>query len=382
MPKITILLMGEHHEDAAASHLVARHIIKAKQLGLKIAVLSEQPCDRSLNDLIEKFKPSLEDGAALWEFKKLSKKPDGTYNRAEYLASPALSKFLKSYGAEGEFVEQHALNFLSQHKNTKDIIDTYPFVIEIMKFYQLIKESQQSVSFRCIDLPSAELKYLTKDLSKLPSIEKKRMQHMTQCALPELIKLSQTGGVIFITNLGRVHPHRLAYYLHDELKRNPLPYNASVELVPMRLFSSHPDITFSMKKIIALGHDGDQPFLALDTPEIHQFYQHVPRIDLECKTKKEGNYVCETFDALMKERVYLPLKEENAKLTRGYTYLPRKNSANKLLLFDITKQETQSTFHWRVEHNKKTFSVVNFEETPVKNDDDNDCSNRHRSILC
>jgi hypothetical protein len=74
--------------------------------------------------------------------------------------------------------------------------------------------------------------------------------------------------------------------------------------------------------------------------------------------------------------------EEADKLTRGYSYLPKKNVSHKVLLFDIAKQEIQSGFNWYLEHNKKVAVAVDFETTHLKDNKDDDLLIRRSSLLC
>ncbi|MDR3477726.1 MAG: hypothetical protein P4M14_06820 [Gammaproteobacteria bacterium] len=331
MPKLFIILPGQLHIDFAAFQQLRKQLVKIHRHSISMLALEESPFDKSLAGNME----AMQEEAKLYEDLKDLKKLTDKFGKN---LGPLQDLFIQKC-RRPDYFNEHLNAHLSCSQTTAEplLSEIYSGATERFNLYKTIQDLH--IFNAGIDAPEAVLNQLVERITRislqdaargqdlLAAAEQSRMVIMSKKFGQHCSQLKMTGGFIFVINLGMVHAQRLAFYL-DQVLRNELGFNMDdVEIIPLHLFSRHPDVNDLYKNTeknfpAQLSLHGKS-----DSAEALEYYRKNPVREFFIKEGLQaGEYSCPEFDSL---------------IDAGIAHFPRyqiKLPNTPILLFDINRQ--------------------------------------------
>ncbi len=333
MPKINIFLMGQNHEDPAPKYLLLQELQRAQAAGITVAVFAEAPSELSLREVRQLTELNFNTSADLVDLQavvqaQLAKLNSDSQAYKElsrgYLPPAEEQKFIRNCRDKANFTNpqnvRSVVNYLVSGRNNCDwdiaqIIRDYPIMQLRLKFYQTLEAAQ--VFYAGIDM--SQVMYQIQDKAQqdplIPPgaitqlLEEQRSSWMARNIHKDLAKLADSGGLVFVNDLGMVHCHRIAYFLNNLLKAEPIKNlsgsSLKINIIPLHMFSTHQRFPGG------ISNDYSDFFTTLarhqkgDSLEALAFYEEQPALEVFCSAgATEDAFLCPRFTNLIECFVY------------------------------------------------------------------------------
>lgn len=348
MPKVKIILIGQHHADPGPIKITKNIHLLLHKMGVKTISTRELASDITLKSRLETLGSNCLFSKEVMALKKLLEKNKGKLKQKQ------INSFLQK----------------CKHPTTKEyftrlcsdiLMDTLPTDIfqyktkELADLEYLLEIHKMKIPFFGIDLVSRfkdklnlamEAARSQKEFDRIMKHwEPKRMEVKSQNLIKLALKLSTTGGVILVNDLGTVHPHRLAAYLIKNLKLKSLPEDLEIEVVPVRCFPNYALETEQDMEEQKHFHELLQKSIKNDPAEIKALYDIIHCHDLQCQEGKEkSEFSCAELERLvLSEKVVGTLY--SAKSDKNKLKPDLKEGKEDKLKDDKTKEDVNQKEH-------------------------------------
>lgn len=278
MPKkIKIFLMGQTHSNNEPLELTKQYIRQLKDTGIKVVVGFENPYNISLQAEMLGLRNTIE---FTKDFVKLNQETEHLKDNQPALMQKhlAFNQYLCNKGTQ--YVE-NAFALMAQYK-PHELLTMLPSSEIRLAYLEFL--DKENIPFVGIDIDSQKHNEIVQQAKKIDSKdddafmhskEKERLKAMTINIFQGVEQLKETGGVMFVSDLGAMHAHRLAACLWYHLKVFPIQ-NLDVSIIPIRTF--HEDsFERDCKKI----HERVRNLMHLEKEAIKTFYHVFPCLDIK-----------------------------------------------------------------------------------------------------
>lgn len=277
--KITVLLIGRHHEDNTAHSIVSEQIRRIFSAGIKTVVCSELPCDTVLEEVIRLQSRDLSLAKEIFELHSLLyvNNFELTTKQQETFIEKSVHKEIFSLSLRSTILQ------LKHGQLFSKICFQIPVLESQLKLYKFMQENK--IPYHGLEFKSAIHKVIDKsfDPNKFHDWflqwEPLRIPNLATNLRGCIAQLKDTGGVVITEDLGLLHVHRLAGCLSKQLIENGIE---NVEIVPVELI---PDVrmmdeiafvTATVKKDLQHYVEDSALFASKDPEYLKQYYAKNP----------------------------------------------------------------------------------------------------------
>lgn len=361
MPTIHIILCSQAHNDPAPWDLALKQITDLRSAGHKVVVGEELSISRTGE---ESYQIAVDHLKYIRDIRKLAKLIEAKEGK---LSDTDKHKFFSTCERLDYFLInlETSCREIITNKIHLDLEDDYKTLNQKIKFYDLLRNSRPPIPIHALDLEKNYLEVLKRDEAtetEFAMFEPKRMHHMSMKIIEALFPLVNTGGFMFVMNLGMIHTERLHFYL-DRIFKNLPELNIHIE--SLRFFSRQAHLP---KKLLDAYRDFEARNFSLsrlvDNSTMLDFYRKNPARVLSWLTDPAiDNFTCDEFHEIINNLISSMKQEALAPQCTPLMLCPTllyHSAYSKMLLFDNGKEAKES--HWFIKNKKFTVDMLRMDD--------------------
>ena len=289
-----------------------------------MVILEEQPCDLSLEQIKDTTKSNVDFAEDVIKLKTLLAQKKKTLNSIEKESFIANCAKKAIFSSAFDQIQHDVI----ENKIDAGLFKNYPSNKKRLALYEFLKASQPSIFYQAIYIPSHQKMFLNNSSqANLRLSEHPRMQCMASNIRKAIRQLQQSGGFIFVVNLGNAHVKRLSYYLH-QLNCDKQP----ITLTALQMFGPLAPIQQAQVNQIVCADEK-----VIDTPKMLAFYQQFSLQIINCfrNANEENNFNSIEFNQIMIN--IQEGKEIESDISYASSLSVLRNTHAPMLLFDIQR---------------------------------------------